>query len=203
MVQPASALEIVDLTAADAPGLVGIPLHSWVMPWSERSIEATATHRRICLEEEGLAKGTFVSISDGATLFGPVTEKKLNLETARVSALAESMQARGFQANAGQPIEVIGLRANGEYRWFVIQGQHRLAACAAFGVLTVSARLARIVRREDVEFWPHVVNKTFTVAGALKCFDRVFVGKVSSCAASWLAPAHRPMKMEDEKVGAA
>jgi hypothetical protein len=186
MVQPASALEIVDLNRDEAPGLAGIPLHSWVMPWSERSIEETAAHRRTCLEEEGLANGKFVSMNDGATLFGPVTEEKLSLETARVTALAVSMKARGFRSSLTNPIEVIGLRAGTEYRWFVIQGQHRLAACAAFGIAKVDVRLVRLVRREDAEFWPHVVTRTFTVAGALKCFDRLFAGNVCACATSWL-----------------
>jgi hypothetical protein len=200
MVQPASALEIVDLTGDEAPGLVGIPLYSWVMPWSERSIEDTAAHRRISLEEEGIAKRTFVSIEDGATLFGPVTGKKLNLEVARISDLAESIIASGFQSNLGHPIEVIGMRAEGKYRWFVVQGQHRLAACAAFNIHKVPARVLRIIRRDDVEHWPHVVAKTFTAAGALKCFDRLFAGNVSACAASWSAFARASGKVEHEKA---
>ena len=186
MVQPASALEIVDLNHDEAPGLVGIPLHGWVMPWSERSIEDTAAHRRICLEEEGFANGMRVSISDGATLFGPVTEKKLSLETTRVTNLAVSMKAKSLQSSVTHPIEVIGLRRGTEYRWFVVQGQHRLAACAAFDIAEVNVRVVIIIRREDAEFWPHVATKTFTVAGALKCFDRLFVGNVSNCATSWL-----------------
>jgi hypothetical protein len=185
-VQPKTALEVVDLEPHEAPGLDGIPLHSWVMPWSERSIEDTAVHRRICLEEEGFANGSRVSMSDGATLFGPVTEKKLRLETTRVVNLAASMKAKGFQSIAAHPIEVIGLRSDGEYRWLVVQGQHRLAACAAFGISRVPARLVRIIRREDAGHWPHVVGNTFTPAGALRCFDRLFAGTVCSCASSWL-----------------
>ena len=185
-VQPASALEVVDLEPHEAPGLVGIPLHSWVMPWSERSTEDTAMHRRICLEEEGFVNGSRVSISDGATLFGPVTEKKLRLETTRIVNLAASMKARGFQSIAAHPIEVIGLRSGSEYRWLVVQGQHRMAACVAFGISRVPARLVRIIRREDAGHWPHVVSKTFTPAGALRCFDRLFAGTACSCATSWL-----------------
>lgn len=200
MVRPTSALEIVDLHPDEAPGLVDIPLHSWVMPWSERSIEDTAAHRRICLEEEGLTRGTFVSINDGATLFGPVTQKKLNLEATRISALVESINVNGFQTNPDYPIEVIGLRTAAEYRWLVVQGQHRLAACAAFGIHKVSARVVRIIRREDVEFWPHVVTKTFTAAGALKCFDRLFAGDVSACATSWLASSRKPKRTEHEEA---
>jgi hypothetical protein len=193
-VQPSSALEIVGLGPGDAPGLAGIPLHSWVLPWSEKSIGEIAVHRRICLEEEGLAVGKSVSLADGATHFGPVSEKKLALETVRILQLAGSFETNGFRTRAAHPIEVIGLRSGANYRWFVVQGQHRLAACSAYGITTVPARITRLVRREDVEFWPHVAVKTFTVPGALKCFDRIFAGETSPCVASWLE-RHRLLTM--------
>jgi hypothetical protein len=202
LVRPSSAFEVVDLTPDDAPGLAGIPRHSWVMPWSEQSVEDIATHRRICLEEEGLLKGVFVSLEDGATLYGPVSEKKLGLETERVLTLARSIEAKGFQPNENHRIEVMGLRSGAEYRWFVVQGQHRLAACAAFDIMQVPARLNRIIRREDAEFWPHVVSGTFTLTGALKCFDRLFAGKVAACAAFWLSPSLKKKRVEHEPLSA-
>jgi len=202
MVQPASALKVVDLDPDEAPGLVGIPLQSWVMPWTELSIEETAAHRRICLEEEGLSRGTILTINDGANMFGPVSEKKLNLETARVATLAEQIETNGFQTNPAHPIEVMGLRKGTEYRWLVLQGHHRLAACAAFGILEVPARLVRIIRREDAEAWPHVVTRTFTLSGALKCFDRLFAGNPPACAAAWLALSRQSIAPEYEKASA-
>jgi hypothetical protein len=202
MVQPRSALEVVDLDQEKAPGLLGIPLYNWVMPWSERSIEDTGAHRRICLEEEGLAHGKLVSISDGVTLFGPVSEKKLSLEVTRIANLARSMEKRGFQSSAIQPIEVIGLRAGFEYRWFVVQGQHRLAACSAFEIMRVPARVVRVVRREDAQFWPHVLTKTFTLSGALQCFDRLFEGRVCGCASAWVNDLCVHRSMETGRVDA-
>jgi hypothetical protein len=202
-VRPSAALEIVDLTEDEAPGLRGIPVHHWVAPWSERSIEGTAMHRRISLEEEGLKGGTLVSLADGATMFGPVSDRKLELETRRIVNLSESMKLRGFERRSNHPIEVVGLRSGEEYRWFLTQGQHRVAACAAFAIDTVHTRVVRIIRREDTAFWPHVVSKTFTVTGALKCFDRLFQGGVGSCAASWdgrEADAVPPFRKVDQEL---
>jgi hypothetical protein len=185
-VQPASALEIVSLAGDEAPGLVHVPLHSWVMPWTERSPEETAARRRTCLEEEGFALRRRVSIEDGATLFGPASAAKIDLEVARVTGLARSIGTKGFRPDPAHPVEVLGLRSGPEYRWLVVQGQHRLAACAAFDIPHAEARIVRIIRREDVEYWPHVVTGTFTVTGALQCFDRLFSGTAGGCAAQWL-----------------
>jgi hypothetical protein len=202
MVQPVSALAVVDLQPQEAPGLIGIPLQNWVMPWSELGIEETAAHRRICLEEEGLARGVIVTMKDGANMFGPVSEKKMSLETARVASLAERIGANGFQPNPAHPIEVMGLRTAAGYRWLVMQGHHRLAACAAFDILKVPARIVKIIRREDEEFWPHVVSKTFTVAGAIKCFDRLYAGRAPDCAAPWVAASRQPEKIARETADA-
>jgi hypothetical protein len=187
LVRPASALEVVDLAREEAPGLVGIPVHKWVFPWSERSIDENAKFRQVCLEEEGLANGTRISAADGLTLFGPVSERKLELETARLTKLVDSVAAKGFLADARRPLEVVGLRADGEYRWLVVQGQHRFAVCAAFGIRQTAVRVTRIIRREDAMHWPHVVWKTFTVGGATRLFDRIFSGEAPHCAKTWLA----------------
>jgi hypothetical protein len=189
MAQPASALEVVGLPGEEAPGLVSVPAYKWVFPWTERSIEENAKFRWICLQEEGLINSARVSAADGVTLFGPVSERKLAIETARLTNLVTSVQASGFRVDARKPLEVFGLRADGEYRWFVVQGQHRFAVCAAFDLEHTTARVTRIIRREDAAYWPHVVAKTFTEEGARKLFDRIHAGEAPLCAHSWLAQA--------------
>ena len=201
-VQPRDAAEVVGLPPAEAPGLMTETLGSWVMPWSERSAADTARHRRICLEEEGLANGIRLTLEDGATFFGPVSPRKLDLEVARITSLARSMKMNGFRPDAARPVEVIALRSGGEYRWLVVQGQHRIAACAAFGIESLDVRILRIIRREDAAYWPHVVAGTFTIDGALACFDRLFAGQPGPSAAGWCA--ERPFRLrEHTSAGAA
>ncbi len=190
LVQPNSALEVVDLEEFEAPGLIGVPTFEWVFPWTERSIEDNAKHRKIALEEEGLANWTFVLAKEGQTLFGPVSQKKLALESTRLTKVAQSIERSGIIPERNT-LEVIGLRAGGEYRWLVVQGQHRLAACATLGFLEVPVRVRNVVAREEVEGWPHVTRGTFTRSGALECFDRVFNGTIARCAAPWLDIASR------------
>lgn len=192
-VRPESALEVVGLGADEAPGLVGIPLHHWTLPWSELDPAQTGRQRRTCLEEEGLARRTLVSIEDGSTHYGPVSDRKLALETTRVADLVASFHASGFRPSAASPIDVVGLRVGTEYRWFVVQGHHRLAVCTAFGIDAVSARVVRIVRREDVQYWPGVVGAAFAAPGALKLFDRIWAGEALDSASRWIE-AQRDMK---------
>lgn len=190
-VRPVSAADVVGVAEHEAPGFAGIPLHSWVFPWSERSVDGITAHRKICLEEEAMAYGRRLSLSDGGTFYGPVSDGKIELEVARLLKLHRSFQEHGFKAGVAPPVEVLGLRDGHEYRWLITQGQHRLAACAAFGISRADAKVMRIIRREDAEFWPHVASGTFTKPGALRCFDRIFAGEPFPAADPWLRLQHK------------
>lgn len=185
-VQPRTALEVLDLAGQEAPGLQGVPASHWIAPWGTETVEQRAWRMRMWSIKDGLAGGKLLSTKDGLTSFGPVSSRKLALEVKRIARLTESIRANGFVTSGSGAPEVFGLRAGGEYRWFVIRGQHRFAACAALGITAVKARVIKIVRREDVAVWPHVAGGTFKASGALKLFDRLFAGKVSSCALPWV-----------------
>ena len=189
-VQPRSALDVIDLSDGEAPGLREMPVHKWIVPWSELSVDDNARHRQICLEEEGLRNRSLVTVNDGFTLFGPVSKKKLEMESRRLTNLLLSVRDNGFLRNSPEPLEVYGLRVGDRYSWFVTQGQHRFAVGAALGLEKVHARVMRVIRREDARHWPKVVDGNFTEAGAVKFFDRVFSAVAPSCAASWSPIRH-------------
>jgi hypothetical protein len=186
-VRPRSAADVLGLHEHDAPGLAGTPLQSWVFPWSELSIADTTIMRNTCLVEEGLAERRKLSLSDGHTFYGPVSQAKLDLETQRIAGLCQSFARIGFRPSQREPIDVVALRSGRHFRWLVVQGQHRIAACAAFGIESVEARIVRIIRREDAEYWPHVASGTFEIDAAVKCFDRIFAGEAFPAAAPWSA----------------
>lgn len=191
-VQPADACAALDVTPDEAPGLRDLPAPHWVAPWGTESVEERAWRTRLWAVKDGLSSTRLATAKDGATAFGPVSARKLALEVERTLKLARSIRDKGYRAGAYDAPEVFGLRAGEDYRWFVIRGQHRLAACAAAGIGTVAARVTKIVRREDVGEWPHVVSGTYRVAGALKVFDRLFAGMPPVYAASWVERNRRP-----------
>lgn len=191
--QPAGACTALDVSPDEAPGLRDLPAHHWVAPWGTESVEQRVWRMRLWAAKDGLSNTRIVSARDGATAFGPVSDRKLALEVERTLKLARSIQKTGYRTGAYDAPEVFGLRAGDDYRWFVIRGQHRLAACAAMGIRTVAARVTKIVRREDVGEWPHVVSGTYRIAGALRVFDRLFAGTPPAYAAPWVERNRRPV----------
>jgi len=186
-VRPSSALEVLDLEEAEAPGLAGVPAISFLMPWSPRDIPELTKARARSVRFEGLQNGRISTIEHGLTAFGPVNPAKLALEVHRICTLLSSVRRRGFsQAFFEGPLKVTGLRRGDRYRWSTESGQHRFAMAGAVGLESVPARVVGIVRREDARYWPQVVNGTFTAAGAEKVFDRIFDARPATVCQSWI-----------------
>jgi hypothetical protein len=206
-VRPASALEALDLTWDDAPGLAGAPPAGWIFPWSDRSVEQTLRGRERAMRLDALQYGRRTKVGSGFTAFGPVGEAKLDLEVRRIEQLVDSLARTGFRVyDRKNPLQVIGLRANGVYRWLIWAGHHRFAACAAFAIRSVPALVPNVVRREDHALWPQVVSGVYHPKGALKVFDRLFRGQAASVCEAWHTAAEAagtPTAAASPRVGEA
>lgn len=187
-VEPECALDVVDLRASRAPGLAGVEPAFYKLPWTAKSAEEIRIRRRRTAIVEGMQNGVAADVSHGLTNFGPATDRKIALETSRIARLSKSFAAKGFVPfQKGNPLQVGGLRSNGKYRWAVTHGQHRFALAAAASIATVPAQIVLLVRREDASYWPGVLDGTYTEAGALEYFDRIFEGRPARIAEPWLA----------------
>ena len=170
----------------EAPGLANVDAAHFLLPWGSESVEERAWRLRLWAFAGSLAnRRKIVLPKHGMTDFGPVSERKLALEVQRVLVLDESLKANGFRPSARHPLEVVGLRRGGDYRWLAMRGRHRFAACAAWAIDSVDARVTKVIRREDVCTWPRVVSGAFTQQGALRVFDRLFRGQPPACGLAW------------------
>lgn len=185
-VRPRAALDVLSLRPDEAPGLANVDAAHFLLPWGSESVEERAWRLRLWAFAGSLAnRRKIVLPKHGMTDFGPVSERKLALEVQRVLALDESLKANGFRPSARHPLEVVGLRRGGDYRWLAMRGRHRFAACAAWAIDSVDARVTKVIRREDVCTWPRVVSGAFTQQGALRVFDRLFRGQPPACGLAW------------------
>lgn len=176
-VQPETALQVLQLSADLAPGFADVPAIGALLPWSEKGVKATINGRRMAMEMAGFQYGRKITVEDGLTTMGPVTLAKLELETDRLDTILKSVMQRGFISDDNKnPLKVVGLRRDGEYRWLIEEGQHRLAMAATQDIRFVPAIVTALVRYEDAAFWPQVVDGLFTTKGGQNLFDRLFKG---------------------------
>lgn len=148
-----------------------------VLPWQRHNLsEWTEITKRSAKRESGGK----LSIEDGWTWCGPVSEGKLSLEVKRFGKLFRSLSTRGYEIpkSAHGHVKATALVSGaGEIRWQGIAGLHRLLVLSALGVEEVIVRVHQVVRFAEAEFWPRVVDSTYSGDSARKMFGVVHSGE--------------------------
>jgi hypothetical protein len=119
--------------------------------------------------------------SEGVQGYGPVSPRKGQLEFARLTGVFRSIQQHGYKPTGGPDGEIRGyfLRLDGDYRFFVRAGLHRMAALTALGHPTVRVRFKanypRCVDLADIDHWPLVSGGFLERDQAAHIFRRHFM----------------------------
>ena len=83
-------------------------------------------------------------------------------------------------------IEVELLLKNDKYCWKPSgEGNHRATVVASLGYKEIKALVTRVVRFEEVEYWPNVVNGCYQKKDAEIIFDRFFEAKPPNYNDDW------------------
>jgi hypothetical protein len=132
----------------------------------------------------------------GDQAYGPVSERKLRLEAARLDAVLASIRRHGFEPRVGgHPKGYIMLRPGGAWVFTIREGFHRVAAMAHLGYDAVevafSPRVPRFVEEVDVAAWPMVADGVMSADDALALFAQYF-------RQGWASGAQDPRATESE-----
>ncbi len=125
-----------------------------------------------------------LSREEGNQAFGPVSEKKLYLEAARLDQVLKSIRNHGFRAEIGGYVRgYFMLRSNGEWVFVIREGFHRTAALVHLRFSAIDVQFAgkcpRSIEEVDSGEWPMVKNGLVSERAALAMFSRFFEHKNS------------------------
>jgi hypothetical protein len=134
-----------------------------------------------CMEGHYRNNKVDLKVEDGHAHFGPVSPSKGEFEMRRLVEAYDSINKHGFDTARGAVLaDIIVDDRSSEWACHILDGLHRIAVLRAFGVATlpvcVLASDTAIVRRSDVDRWPHVVDGLFSRSDALGIFDAMFQG---------------------------
>ena len=77
--------------------------------------------------------------------------------------------------------------ANNELRWKPGgEGNHRIAVASALNIKNIPVLVTKIIRLEEIEYWPNVVNGLFNKNQATKIFYNIFDAKPSRIFNKWI-----------------
>ncbi|MBE0472078.1 MAG: hypothetical protein IBX55_21545 [Methyloprofundus sp.] len=120
-----------------------------------------------------------LSAKHGASFYGPVSNKKLELEYQRVKQTFQSIKKHGYLPHKFGHIDGFFLQYQGQYKFYVNGAKHRAAALAALGYSHIPVMLKdnmpRLVADTDVENWPLVASNKISKDFALSVLKAYFV----------------------------
>jgi hypothetical protein len=178
--QPKTISEYLYLQNTSNNLMNSLPPSGVFLPWQNVDPIEQVNQRAIQVESDNQEHKANISFSGGDPFYGPVSIEKANLEYNRLTKVFDSIQKHGFKVDTKgkDNINAIVLEHGNEYRYFIISGQHRIAALSVLGYEKIALQIYKglIVRRSEVGFWPGVTNGYFKSSEALAVFDRIFVG---------------------------
>lgn len=185
-VQPQSAAEHMGLSAPSFPELSAIGPGGAIWPWRPVHPAARAARRELEVTVENREHGARFGFGDGDPFYGPVSQRKGELEFRRLIRAFENIKRQGFRVD---PYGLDNITVTCLYpdepnnRCYVVAsgGQHRLAALTALGHEDVVVQLSPegcggIIRAGDAEHWPAVRSGYLTIKEATGIFNRLIAG---------------------------
>jgi hypothetical protein len=112
--------------------------------------------------------------------FGPQSAEQARAHLARIVAVHDSLRERGYRPDAYPDGTVTGyfLESDGDYRFMVVLGNHRLAAFRAAGVDRLVARLhpghPPVINAARLEHWSRRSGRVLPLSVARRVFGKLF-----------------------------
>ncbi len=187
--QPKSAADMLGFEVMRHEELKRLPPSAAPLFWRPESPEERAQVRPGQLQVENREHGHRINSDEGDQFYGPVSQRKGELEFQRLISIFQSIRDKGhiIDYSGLDTLKVMCLLREGEYRFMVVQsGQHRIAALSALDYkeiivhLVPSEGIGGFLRREEAEHWPLVRDSILTQEEAEKSFDQVFDGQQPS-----------------------
>lgn len=184
---PESAGHVVD--AEEGSRLYSFPAWAIIMPWQDEAIEEWLDHVSSMVALENKDYDRKVDISNGWAWLGPTDNTKCLIESKRLVSVFRSILENGYQRSDEHDSDILAtilVKDENDWVWQSISAQHRASVLSALGYERVPVRVAKVVRREQVEFWPNVLSGLYSIDEALRVFDLVYDGDYSKITAQWL-----------------
>ncbi|MFA7566564.1 MAG: hypothetical protein WCY01_06020 [Alkalispirochaeta sp.] len=160
----------------EAPGLAEVPGDTHFVPWFIGDLEEQIKKTRSIIRRE------FRSVKNPQNpVYGPMSFDQGKLEYRRLIDVYQSIAERGFVTSPDPKDDIRGyiIRRNGDFRYLVTVGKHRIAAFAVLhpeGSVPVALRRPVVMDTRDIPSWPLVKRGIWSIAGAHAYVDRLFFG---------------------------
>lgn len=164
------------------------PWWATVYPWENYSFEEKKKNFPFDVKKNREINGMFISTNNPDEIIRKNYEDGWLSHAKQYVYLLNQIKKNGF--NYGSKYGYINAEIfidNNMFRWKPgLEGNHRTTIAAALGFKEIPVLVTKIIRIEDLEYWPNVVKGYFDKEQAKKIFYNIFDAKPSSIYEEWI-----------------
>lgn len=156
--QPENAREAL-IGARNGPAILSrYPAYAMHSPWLDIDPEERQSFMSKMISDENRWFGNDkIDASDGYGLHGPVSDRKGKLEYMRLTKVLNSVHKHGYnRLLAADDPTVMVIERDGDHRFCIAHGQHRVAVMAALGYEYLPVAIKSFSRASEMGHWPQV-----------------------------------------------
>ncbi|WP_155833552.1 hypothetical protein [Halomonas sp. BC04] len=176
--QPSGLWECIGINYSSKFDELPLPSHTNNPPWPWSLYTYLKDEKSAVIKNGKLVKS--LAKEHGVQHWGPSSRSKIEAEIWKFGRLFESIRRNGFidsPSHRGGFVEADVLVNNeGDWRWMIEQGQHRVMMCAVLDIAEINIKVRRVLTEEAIEYFPHVISGLYSLDQAGDIFHRV-IGK--------------------------
>jgi hypothetical protein len=168
------------------------------MPWDSLTIQENFLNFPKSVKVDRAKNGFFIKSDDPNIIMKEDEINSLPSHVNQYVKLINSIKKNGYIPHLKNSfIEVEILLKGDKFCWKPSgEGNHRSTVVASLGYKTIKALVVKIIRFEDIKYWPNVINATFSEEEAKIIFNRFFDACPPKFNEDWIAYCNNYKKLE-------
>ncbi len=183
-----NAAEFLDLDNDSCGNLENYPWWAEVNPWDSHTFEDQIKSFPNEVKNNREVNGMRITSNDPEEIIRNDLENSLPSHATQYTKLTWQIKKNGFKygGNHGYVTAEVFI-SNNKIRWKPgREGNHRVAVASALGLKAIPVLIKKIIRIDELEYWPNVVNGIFNKDQATKIFFSIFDANPSRIHREWI-----------------
>lgn len=178
----------LDIDSNHNETLKNYPWWAEVKPWDNYTFDDMLNYSAYDVKKNRAQNGMFIKSNDPHEIMKDDFENSISSHAKQYAKLTQQIKSNGFKYGGEYGyVEAEIFIVNNKIRWKPGgEGNHRIAAASALGLKSIPVLVSKIIRLDELNYWPNVVNGLFSKDQAAGIFYNIFDAKPSKIYNEWI-----------------
>ena len=180
--------DLLDIEPNNGEKFRDYPWWAEVKPWDNRTLDDKLKHYAYEVKKNRAQNGMHIVSNDPNEIMKDDFENSISSHSMQYAKLTEQIKRNGFKYGGDYGyVDAEIFIVNNKIRWKPGgEGNHRVVVASALGLKSIPVLVTKIIRLDELKYWPNVVNGSFSKDQAARIFYNIFDAKPSKIYNEWI-----------------